>query len=148
MSLFLQGNRRHLTLHHLLTSGPSAVHKLTSCEVKSCLFVRNKSINKNFFTLKCFRAKIKSPFHNIDGLDLCGLLWCFYQLFGLSFWHPLAPIHCRASIREQVMEYYISPNLFSWRKNSSTTWMAFAFTANFHFWVNYSFKIIIIIDFF
>ncbi len=23
------------------------------------------------------------------GLDSCGLLWCFYQLFGLSFWrHP------------------------------------------------------------
>ncbi len=42
-----------------------------------------------------------------DGLEWCGLLWCFYQL---SFWrhpftaeHPLAliltaPIHCRASI--------------------------------------------------
>ncbi len=25
----------------------------------------------------------------IDGLEWCGLLWCFYQLFGLSFWwHP------------------------------------------------------------
>ncbi len=25
----------------------------------------------------------------IDALDWCGLLWCFYQLFGLSFWrHP------------------------------------------------------------
>ncbi len=24
-----------------------------------------------------------------DGLDWCELLWCFYQLFGLSFWrHP------------------------------------------------------------
>ncbi len=24
-----------------------------------------------------------------DGLEGCGLLWCFYQLFGLSFWrHP------------------------------------------------------------
>ncbi len=24
-----------------------------------------------------------------DGLELCGLLWCFYQLFELSFWrHP------------------------------------------------------------
>ncbi len=21
----------------------------------------------------------------IDGLEWCGLLWCFYQLFGLSF---------------------------------------------------------------
>ncbi len=25
----------------------------------------------------------------IDGLEWCGLRWCFYQLFGLSFWrHP------------------------------------------------------------
>ncbi len=25
----------------------------------------------------------------IEGLESCGLLWCFYQLFGLSFWrHP------------------------------------------------------------
>ncbi len=28
----------------------------------------------------------------------CGLLWCFYQLFGLT-----APIHCRWSIGEQVI---------------------------------------------
>ncbi len=28
-----------------------------------------------------------------DGLELCGLLWGFYQLFGLSFWrHPFADV--------------------------------------------------------
>ncbi len=33
----------------------------------------------------------------IDGLESCGLLWCFYQLFGLSFWrHPFG-IHWLAS---------------------------------------------------
>ncbi len=37
----------------------------------------------------------------------CGLLWCFYQLFGLIL---TAPIHCRGSIAEQVMECYISPH--------------------------------------
>ncbi len=31
----------------------------------------------------------------------CGLLWCFYQLFGLNL---TAPIHCRGSIGEQVMQ--------------------------------------------
>ncbi len=41
----------------------------------------------------------------------CVLLWCFYQLFGLCL---TAPIHCRGSI-EQVMQCYISPNLFRWR---------------------------------
>ncbi len=34
-----------------------------------------------------------------DGLAWCGLLWCFYQLFGLSFWrHPFTaedPLVCR-----------------------------------------------------
>ncbi len=39
-----------------------------------------------------------------DGLEWCGLLWCFYQLFGHSFWrHPFTA--------EQVMQCYISPNL-------------------------------------
>ncbi len=29
-----------------------------------------------------------------DGLEWCGLLWCFYQLFGLSFWrHPFTAEH-------------------------------------------------------
>ncbi len=36
----------------------------------------------------------------------CGLLWCFYQTLILT-----APIHCRASIAETVMQCYISPNL-------------------------------------
>ncbi len=42
----------------------------------------------------------------------CGLLWCFYQLFGLIL---TAPIHCRASISETVMSCHISPNLFWYR---------------------------------
>ncbi len=34
-----------------------------------------------------------------------GLLWCFYQLFGQLFAIILtAPIHCRGSIGEQVMQ--------------------------------------------
>ncbi len=29
----------------------------------------------------------------IDVLEWCGLLWCFYQLFGLSFWrHPFTAV--------------------------------------------------------
>ncbi len=64
-----------------------------------------------------------------DGLEWCGLLWCFYQLFGLSFWwHPFT------SNDEQVMQHYISPNLM---KNK------LIYTQdgpNFHFCVNYSCK--------
>ncbi len=33
-----------------------------------------------------------------DGLELCVLLWCFYQLFGLSFWrHPFTAEHTLVS---------------------------------------------------
>ncbi len=41
----------------------------------------------------------------IDGLEWCGLsaVWTLILT---------APIHCRGSIGEQMMEYYISPNLF------------------------------------
>ncbi len=46
-----------------------------------------------------------------DGLEWCGLLWCFYQALILT-----APIHCWGSIGEQVGECYISPNLFWWRQ--------------------------------
>ncbi len=35
-----------------------------------------------------------------DGLECCGLLWCFYQLFGLSFWrHPFTAEHSLLSKR-------------------------------------------------
>ncbi len=65
----------------------------------------------------------------------CGLLWCFYQLI------LTAPIHCRASIGEQVMHCYISPNLF-WRRNKLIYILdglrVSTFSANCHFWVNYS----------
>ncbi len=61
-----------------------------------------------------------------DGLEWCGLLWCFYHLFGLSFWrHPFTA--------NEVMECWIIPNPFPWRH----FWIAWGW-ANFYFWVNYS----------
>ncbi len=52
-----------------------------------------------------------------------------------------APIHCRASIAETVMQCYISPNLM--KKQTHLTlhlgWMSTCW-ANFHFWVNHSLK--------
>ncbi len=75
----------------------------------------------------------------IDGLEWCGLLWCFYQLYMDSHsdgTHSLQRIHWWAN---DVMLH--SPNLLRWRNkliymgdlNESK------FSANFHFWVNYSF---------
>ncbi len=52
---------------------------------------------------------------------ICGLMWCFYQLFGLSFWrhpftaeHPLVSKWCN----------YKSPNLFSCWNTLIKSWIA------------------------
>ncbi len=39
----------------------------------------------------------------------------FYQLFGHSFQILTAPIDCRGSTGEQVMQCYMSPDLFWWQ---------------------------------
>ncbi len=68
----------------------------------------------------------------------------FYQLFELIL---TAPIHCRGSIGEQVMQCYISPTLFWWinkpiyildglRVNTISANFIFMWT------INYSFKYI------
>ncbi len=57
--------------------------------------------------LKCliggFVSYKHAAFHKMltDGLESCGLLWCFYQQFGLSF--LMALIHYRGSTGKQVM---------------------------------------------
>ncbi len=51
-----------------------------------------------------------------DRLEWCGL-WCFYQLFGLSFWrHPFT------SIAETVMQWHISPNLMKKQNHPNLGW--------------------------
>ncbi len=56
-----------------------------------------------------------------DELKLCGLLWCFYQLFRLLFWRhpftaedPLVSKWCNATFLQTV--------LFVEEKNSFTSW--------------------------
>ncbi len=71
-----------------------------------------------------------------DGLERCGLLWCFYQLFGLSFWrHPFtadtdAETHFSKSDEETNKLIYISDGL-----------RVSKLSAYFHFWVNCSFNV-------
>ncbi len=53
-----------------------------------------------------------------DGLEWCGLLWCFYQLFGLSFWrHPFTAEHPMVS-----KWCYVSPNLMKKQINLHLEW--------------------------
>ncbi len=63
-----------------------------------------------------------------DGLEWCGLLVDYVFLSAVWTLILTAPIHCRASIAEQVMWCYISPNLewaegkeiniFTWNKKA------------------------------
>ncbi len=52
-----------------------------------------------------------------DGLEWCGLLWCFYQTLILT-----APIHCRASIAETLMQWCISTNLMKKQTHPNLGW--------------------------
>ncbi len=48
-------------------------------------------------------------------LEWCGVLWCFYQLFGLSFWRH--PFTAEYPLGGQVMEWYISPMIMNSANN-------------------------------
>ncbi len=67
----------------------------------------------------------------IDGLEWCGLLWCFYQLFGR---HPFTPLvnkwWCNATFLKICSDKEM---------NSSTSWMTREWI-NVPFWANCSFK--------
>ncbi len=52
-----------------------------------------------------------------DELEWCGLLWCFYQTLILT-----APIHCRASIAETLMQWCISTNLMKTQTHPDLRW--------------------------
>ncbi len=66
----------------------------------------------------------------------CGLLWCFYQLFGLSFWrhpftaeHPLVSKWCKATFLQ-----------IWWRNKLIYILRMSTFSDHLCFWLNYSFK--------
>ncbi len=70
----------------------------------------------------------------------CGLLWCFYQLFGLSFWrHPFTAEH------PLVSKWWNATFLQTWWRNKLiyifVGLRASTFSANVYFWVNYSLKV-------
>ncbi len=77
--------------------------------------------------------------HNFELLKMCwccGLLWYFYQLFGLSFWrHPFTaedPLVIKWCNAVFLQIWWRNKLLFDGLRVSK-------FTTNFHCWVNYSF---------
>ncbi len=101
----------HFWLKHV-----SSIHKIASFSEKSSGLNQVRNMYRSSTAYKML----------ID--EWCGLLWCFYQLFGLSFWwhpftaeHPLMSKWCNATF----------PQICSHEKtNSSTSWMTWV-------WVNY-----------
>ncbi len=95
----------------------------------------HRTLNDGFI---CFTNVLLFPLQ--EWLEGCGLLWCFYQLFGLIL---TAPIHCRGHIGKQVIAMQSSPNLF-WRRNKLIYILddlrVSTFSANVIFCVNYSFN--------
>ncbi len=68
----------------------------------------------------------------------CGLLWCFYQLFGLSFWrHPF-------TAEDQSVSKWCNAKFLQIcsheETNSSVPWMAWGWVHFQHFWVSGFFK--------
>ncbi len=78
----------------------------------------------------------------IDGLEWCDYLWIIVMFLSVVWTLILtAPIHCRWSIGEQVMECYISPNLMRNKLIYILDGLRVrTLSANLHFWMNYSFK--------
>ncbi len=66
-----------------------------------------------------------------DGLESCGLLWCFYQLFGLSFWrHPF-------TAEDQLVSKWCNATFLQICSDEETSCI---------FWVKYFFKKAIMVN--
>ncbi len=107
---------------------------------EKCYFTAPKDVEGCFHSLRAvllherYFSKIHKRDRLTDELEWCGLLWCFYQLFGNLI--LTAPIHCRGYIGQQEMQCYISSNLFWWRSKVMYILDALrlsTFSANFHF---------------
>ncbi len=81
---------------------------------------------KHYYGLCCFSFCLLQML--TDGLEWCGLLWCFYQLFGLSFWrHPFTAEHL-------LLSKWCNDTFLKMKKQTHQH------IGNIHFWVNYFFN--------
>ncbi len=125
------------------------VHQLTSCEVKNCMIVRNKSIIKmfnnvsscgNVYPLLSSQIKIHWHVYNCFGLfSLVNVLVDYCTVFishlnshsgGTHWWASEVMQNFSKSVPMKKKLVYILDGL-----------KVRQFSANSHFWVNYSFKL-------
>ncbi len=146
---------------HLLLSSHIKIHQhislkliwtVFSCKLcLICAYFSPDSDEMTFFNEEinitvCFLQTCRFSLRKTLLMDWSGVdyLWIIV-MFLSAVWTLIltAPIHCRGSIVEQVMECYISPNLFWWKNKLLYILDGLrrsTFSANFHFWVNYFFK--------
>ncbi len=107
----------------------------------TCIWVKNilmldlfqllSSADDNWWTeVLWIIAMFLSESHSDGTHSLQSIHWLSFWRHPFTAEHPLtliltAPIHCRASIAETLMQY-ISPNLM--KKNSSTSWISWGWT--------------------
>ncbi len=114
----------------------TSVYTFMFCEVKSCIFVTNKSIFKSLiFDFKPTSHNIassstkvilsesgkKSDQNRPEQIRSKQILWCFNQLFGLSFWHPFT---AGDSLRSKSCNAKYLQICSNENTNESTSWMA------------------------
>ncbi len=90
--------------------------------------------SKHFFWSFLFHTTL------IDRLELCRLLWCFYQLFKLML---MAPIHCKGSFvsrwcNAKIHLFYIRKLISSWMSKFSSS-LDELFQIWNHFWSPFTF---------
>ncbi len=144
------------------------VNKLTFCEVKSCVFEGNISHFEVILTLNChFWPKYQSIINNSNYSSEKSQIRVYYKhssfqftlmdwiyghvcclwiiaMFLSAIWTLIltAPIHCRGSICEQVMQCNAMQSLSKsnlMKKQTLIGWVNI-FLENLHFWVNHSFN--------
>ncbi len=105
--------------------------------VRSDGFKLKKSLNDGFFSYK----HADFSFTRCELMDWSGVdyLWIIV-MFLSAVWTLIltAPIHCRGSTGEKVMQCYISPNLM--KKQTHLSWMSWGWAhfQHIYFWLNYS----------
>ncbi len=115
-------------------NGAWSVHICLLIQVRQLFFSEESNIKDRVLNF-CFTKRWLTGVVWIT----CRLMWCFYQLFELSFWrHPftaedlLVNKWCHATLHQIG---------FDKETNSATYWMAWGWvSANFIFWVNYTFR--------
>jgi len=97
---------------------------------------KNITIIHNFTSLKSLHKTL------INGLELswiiCGLLWCFYQLFGLSFWRHLFSFCTDEEINSSTSKMQICTQMFTFGWNIPLTAFCFQFCLVCFRWASWS----------